>query len=91
MFEKIKRNLFKFFNKKNQVNNDLENIESRLQEVGNEISESSKLILESMGFEIEIDPKERLRKRLNYIIKNAKSFRIRKKNIRRIEKLDISA
>lgn len=91
MFEKIKINLFKFFNKKNHVNNDLENIESRLQEVGNEISDSSKLILESMGFEIEMDPKERLRKRLNYIIKNAKSFRIRKKNIRRIEKLDISA
>lgn len=44
-----------------------------------------------MGFEIEMDPKERLRKRLNYIIKNAKSFRIRKKNIRRIEKLDINA
>ena len=65
MFEKIKRNLFKFFNKKNHVNNDLENIESRLQEVGNEISDSSKLILESMGFEIEMDPKERLRKRLN--------------------------
>lgn len=74
MFEKIKKNLFKFFNsswnreKKSEI--ELEVI-SQKDKVG---------IKEVKG----LDPRDRERKKFQMIAKRTKSWRIREKNIKRL-------
>lgn len=76
MFEKIKRNLFKFFKsswygeRKNKAETGVEPI------LKNEEMFSVKQKV--------IDPRERTRKKLQMIARRAKSWRIREKNIKRL-------
>lgn len=78
MFEKIKRNLFKFF--KSSWNEESENKDEN--EMGLEpISEKRKTVLVVPKA---IDPRERERKKFQMIAKRTKSWRIREKNIKRL-------
>lgn len=78
MFEKIKRNLFKFFKSscygesKNKVENEIE-LEP--------ISENEEMFFVEQKT---IDPRERERKKFQMIAKRTKSWRIREKNIKRL-------
>ena len=78
MFEKIKRNLFKFFKSswccesKNKDEN----------EIGlNLISENEEKVFVEQKI---IDPRERARKKFQMIAKRTKSWRRREKNIKRL-------
>lgn len=78
MFEKIKRNLFKFF--KSSWYGEIKNKDE--SEIGlNLISENEeKVFVEQKA----IDPRERARKKFQMIAKRTKSWRIREKNIKRL-------
>lgn len=73
MFEKIKKNLFKFFNsswnreKKSEIELEV-------------ISQKDKVIKEVKR----VDPRDRERKKFQMIAKRTKSWRIREKNIKRL-------
>ena len=78
MFEKIKRNLFKFFKSSwcCESKNKYEN------EIGLKlISENEEKVLVEKKV---IDPRERARKKFQMIAKRTKSWRIREKNIKRL-------
>ena len=76
MFEKIKRNLFKFFN--SSWNREKEN-ESEIElEV---ISQKDKVGIKEVK---RVDPRDRERKKFQMIAKRTKSWRIREKNIKRL-------
>lgn len=75
MFKKIKENLFKYFGKRKEVEKD-ENVIEEETEV--KVNNTSKVVY---------DPNVKIRKRLHWIVKNTKSYRIRKKNIKRIDNL----
>lgn len=74
MFKKIKENLFKYFGKRKEV------------EDNNVIEEEIEIKLNNTS-ELVYDPNVAVRKRLHWIAKNTKSCRIRKKNIKRIANL----
>ena len=76
MFEKIKRNLFKFFN--SSWNREKEK-ESEIElEV---ISQKDKVGIKEVK---RVDPRDRERKKFQMIAKRTKSWRIREKNIKRL-------
>ena len=75
MFKKIKENLFKYFGKRKEMEKENDVIE--------EETELKADITSSMVY----DPNVKIRKRLHWIAKNTKSYRIRKKNIKRIANL----
>ena len=75
MFKKIKENLFKYFGKRKEMEKENDVIE--------EETELKADITSSMVYDHNI----KIRKRLHWIAKNTKSYRIRKKNIKRIAKL----
>ena len=76
MFEKIKRNLFKFFN--SSWNREKEK-ESEIElEV---ISQKDKVGIKEVK---RVDPRDRERKKFQMIAKRIKSWRIREKNIKRL-------
>lgn len=78
MFEKIKRNLFKFF--KSSWNEESKNKDEN--EIGLEvISENEEKVFAEQKV---IDPRERARKKFQMIAKRTKSWRIREKNIKRL-------
>ena len=74
MFEKIKKNLFKFFNsswnreKKSEIELEV-------------ISQKDKVGIKEVK---RVDPRDRERKRFQMIAKRTKSWRIREKNIKRL-------
>ena len=74
MFEKIKKNLFKFFNsswnreKKSEIELEV-------------ISQKDKVGIKEVK---RVDPRDRERKKFQMIAKRTKSWRIREKNIKRI-------
>ena len=74
MFEKIKRNLFKFFNsswnreKKSEIELEV-------------ISQKDKVGIKEVK---RVDPRDRERKKFQMIAKRTKSWRIREKNIKRL-------
>lgn len=74
MFEKIKKNLFKFFNsswnreKKSEIELEV-------------ISQKDKVGIKEVK---RVDPRDRERKRFQIIAKRTKSWRIREKNIKRL-------
>ncbi len=74
MFKKIKENLFKYFGKRKEV------------EGNNVIKEEIEIKVNNTS-ELVYDPNVAVRKRLHWIAKNTKSYRIRKKNIKRIANL----
>lgn len=74
MFEKIKRNLFKFFN--GSCNREKE-VERELQFS----AQKDKTVFKELN---EIDHRERQRKKFQIIAKRTKSWRIRDKNIKRL-------
>ncbi len=78
MFKKIKENLFKYFGKRKEVEKD-ENVIEEESEV--KVNNTSKVVY---------DPNVKIRKRLYWIAKNTKSYRIRKKNIKRIANLPLA-
>ena len=76
MFEKIKRNIFKFFN--SSWNREKEK-ESEIElEV---ISQKDKVGIKEVK---RVDPRDRERKKFQMIAKRTKSWRIREKNIKRL-------
>lgn len=75
MFKKIKENLFKYFCKRKEVEKDNDIIE---EETEVKVNITSRMVY---------DPNVKIRKRLHWIAKNTKSYRIRKKNIKRIANL----
>ena len=75
MFKKMKENLFKYFGKRKEVEKDENVIE---KETAVKVNNTSKVVY---------DPNVKIRKRLHWIVKNTKSYRIRKKNIKRIANL----
>lgn len=76
MFEKIKKNLFKFFN--SSWNREKEK-ESEIElEV---ISQKDKVGIKEVK---RVDPRDRERKKFQMIAKRTKSWRIREKNIKRL-------
>lgn len=78
MFEKIKKNLFKFFKSSwcGESKNKDEN------EIGLDlISENKEKVFVEQKV---IDPRERARKKFQMIAKRTKSWRIREKNIKRL-------
>lgn len=75
MFKKMKENLFKYFSKRKEVEKDENVIE---EETAVKVNNTSKVVY---------DPNVKIRKRLHWIVKNTKSYRIRKKNIKRIDNL----
>lgn len=78
MFKKIKENLFKYFGKRKEVEKDENAIE---EEAEVKVNNTSKVVY---------DPNVKIRKRLYWIAKNTKSYRIRKKNIKRIANLPLA-
>ena len=74
MFEKIKKNLFKFFNsswnreKKSEIELEV-------------ISQKDKVGIKEVN---RVDPRDRERKKFQMIAKRTKSWRIREKNIKRL-------
>ena len=76
MFEKIKRNLFKFFN--SSWNREKEKETETELEV---ISQKDKIVIKEAK---RVDPRERERKKFQMIAKRTKSWRIREKNIKRL-------
>lgn len=78
MFKKIKENLFKYFGKRKEVEKN-ENVIEEETEV--KVNNTSKVVY---------DPNVKIRKRLYWIAKNTKSYRIRKKNIKRIANLPLA-
>ena len=74
MFEKIKRNLFKFFN--SSWNREKES-EIELEV----ISQKDKVGIKEVK---RVDPRDRERKKFQMIAKRTKSWRIREKNIKRL-------
>ena len=74
MFEKIKKNLFKFFNsswnreKKSEIELEV-------------ISQKDKVGIKEVK---SVDPRDRERKKFQMIAKRTKSWRIREKNIKRL-------
>lgn len=78
MFEKIKRNLFKFF--KSSWYGEIKNKDE--SEIGLDlISENVENVFVEQKI---IDPRERARKKFQMIAKRMKSWRIREKNIKRL-------
>lgn len=75
MFKKMKENLFKYFGKIKEVEKDNNVIE---EETEIKVNNTRKIVY---------DPNVIIRKRLHWIAKNTKSYRIRKKNIKRIADL----
>lgn len=75
MFKKMKENLFKYFGKRKEVEKDENVIE---EETAVKANNTIKVVY---------DPNVKIRKRLHWIVKNTKSYRIRKKNIKRIDNL----
>ena len=75
MFKKMKENLFKYFGKRKEVEKDENVIE---EETAVKVNNTSKVVY---------DPNVKIRKRLHWIVRNTKSYRIRKKNIKRIANL----
>ena len=75
MFKKMKENLFKYFGKRKEVEKDENVIE---EETAVKVNNTIKVVY---------DPNVKIRKRLHWIVKNTKSYRIRKKNIKRIANL----
>ena len=75
MFKKMKENLFKYFGKRKELEKDENVIE---EETAVKVNNTSKVVY---------DPNVKIRKRLHWIVKNTKSYRIRKKNIKRIDNL----
>ena len=75
MFKKMKENLFKYFGKRKEVEKDENIIE---EETAVKVNNTIKVVY---------DPNVKIRKRLHWIVKNTKSYRIRKKNIKRIANL----
>lgn len=74
MFEKIKRNLFKFFNSSwNRENERESEIELEV------ISQKDKVGIKEVK---RVDPRDRERKKFQMIAKRTKSWRIREKNIK---------
>ena len=80
MFEKIKRNLFKFF--KSSWYGESKNKNKDETEIGLDlISENEEKVFVEQKV---IDPRERARKKFQMIAKRTKSWRIREKNIKRL-------
>ena len=76
MFEKIKRNLFKFFNSSwNRGKEKESEIELEV------ISQKDKVGIKEVK---RVDPRDRERKKFQMIAKRTKSWRIREKNIKRL-------
>lgn len=76
MFEKIKRNLFKFF--KSSWYGERKN---KAETVVEPIAENEEMFFVKQKV---IDPREKTRRKLQMIARRAKSWRIRKKNIKRL-------
>lgn len=75
MFKKIKENLFKYFGKRKEQ-----------EKINDTIEEKNEIKINNLSNVIN-DPNIAIRKRLHWIAKNTKSYRIRKKNIKRIANL----
>ena len=75
MFKKIKENLFKYFGKRKEV------------EKYNNVIEEETEVKVNITSKVVYDHNVKIRKRLQWIAKNTKSYRIRKKNIKRIANL----
>ena len=78
MFKKMKENLFKYFGRRKEVEKDENVIE---KETAIKVNNTIKVVY---------DPNVKIRKRLHWIVKNTKSYRIRKKNIKRIANLPLA-
>ena len=78
MFKKMKENLFKYFGRRKEVEKDENVIE---KETAIKVNNTIKVVY---------DPNVKIRKRLYWIAKNTKSYRIRKKNIKRIANLPLA-
>lgn len=74
MFEKIKKNLFKFFNSS-------WNREKKFEIELEVISQKDKVGIKEVK---RVDPRDRERKKFQMIAKRTKSWRIREKNIKRL-------
>lgn len=87
MFIKMKRNLFKYFGKKKDQQQEENKIEV-VHAASNAIvfEESVEKVSENIKLKEE-DPKEKLKKKLQLIARNTKSARIRKKNLKRLVNL----
>ena len=71
MFKKMKENLFKYFGRRKEVEKDENVIE---KETAIKVNNTIKVVY---------DPNVKIRKRLHWIVKNTKSYRIRKKEYKK--------
>ena len=71
MFKKMKENLFKYFGKRKEV------------EKGENVIEEETTVKANNTIKVVYDSNVKIRKRLHWIVKNTKSYRIRKKEYKK--------